>query len=71
VTDSDRLRIVRRFDVPPRSVFDAFTDPDAMRVWWTPDTAFDLDVRVGQRCRLAAGLRPDGGRVALPTRGMS
>ena len=57
MTDSDRLRIVRRFDVPPRSVFDAFTDPDAMRVWWTPDTVFDLDVRVGGRWRIT---RRDG-----------
>ncbi|TVR97510.1 MAG: SRPBCC domain-containing protein [Trueperaceae bacterium] len=57
MTESDRLRIVRRFDVPPRKVFDAFTEPDAMRVWWTPDTSFDLDLRVGGRWRIT---RPDG-----------
>ena len=57
MTESDRLRIVRRFDVPPRSVFDAFTEPGAMRVWWTPDTVFDLDVRVGGRWRIT---RRDG-----------
>ena len=58
MTESDRLRIVRRFDVPPRSVFDAFTDPDAMGVWWTPDTVFELDLRVGGRWRIT---RRDGG----------
>lgn len=27
--------------------FDAFTDPDAMRAWWTDDTTFDMDLRPG------------------------
>lgn len=48
----ERLRIVRRFDVPSQRVFAAFTEPDAMRAWWTPDTVFDLDVRVGGRWRI-------------------
>ena len=43
------LRIVRRFNVPPEAVFDAITQPDAMRVWWTDDTVFDIDLRVGGR----------------------
>lgn len=41
------LRIVRRFDVEPGVVFDAFTKPESMRVWWTDDTTFDIDLRVG------------------------
>jgi uncharacterized protein YndB with AHSA1/START domain len=41
------LKIVRKFDVAPEIVFDAFTKPEAMRVWWTADTQFDIDLRVG------------------------
>ncbi|MEX0723548.1 MAG: SRPBCC domain-containing protein [Gracilimonas sp.] len=41
------LKIVRLFNVAPKIVFDAFTKPEAMRVWWTDDTEFDMDLRVG------------------------
>ena len=41
------LRIERRFDVPPETVFDVLTDPAQMRVWWGDDTEFDIDLRVG------------------------
>lgn len=41
------LKIVRRFNVAPKVVFDALTKPEAMRVWWTDDTTFDIDLRVG------------------------
>lgn len=41
------LKIVRKFDVTPEMVFDAFTKPESMRVWWTVDTQFDMDLRVG------------------------
>src|SRR5690606_9314152 len=44
-----RLHIVRRFNVEPEMVFDAFTKPEAMRIWWTDDTTFDIDLRVGGR----------------------
>jgi uncharacterized protein YndB with AHSA1/START domain len=43
------LRIVRTFDVAPEVVFDAFTKPEAMRVWWTDQTTFDIDLRIGGR----------------------
>lgn len=46
---SRSLRIVRRFDVASQVVFDAFTIPEAMRAWWTEQTMFDVDVRVGGR----------------------
>ncbi|MCC5905059.1 MAG: SRPBCC domain-containing protein [Balneolaceae bacterium] len=42
------LKIIRKFDVAPEVVFDAFTKPQAMRVWWTEDTIFDIDLRVGR-----------------------
>lgn len=41
------LKITRTFNVTPDVVFDAFTKPEAMRVWWTDDTEFDMDLRVG------------------------
>ena len=41
------LKIVRNFDVVPEKVFGAFTKPDEMIVWWTPDTEFDIDLQVG------------------------
>jgi uncharacterized protein YndB with AHSA1/START domain len=43
------LRIVRRFAVAPEVVFEALTVPEAMRVWWTERTTFDVDLRVGGR----------------------
>lgn len=48
-TESRSLKIVRSFNVAPEVVFDAFTKPEAMRVWWTNDTEFDIDLRVGGR----------------------
>jgi len=44
---SQSLRIVRQFNVAPEFVFDVFTKPEAMRVWWTEETTFDIDLRVG------------------------
>lgn len=41
------LKIARKFNVVPKVVFDAFTKAEAMRVWWTKDTEFNMDVRVG------------------------
>jgi uncharacterized protein YndB with AHSA1/START domain len=43
------LKIISHFDVEPAKVFGAFTNPDEMIVWWTSDTEFDVDLRVGQR----------------------
>jgi uncharacterized protein YndB with AHSA1/START domain len=47
--ETPSLRIVRKFDVAPQVVFDAFTKPESMRVWWTDQTTFDIDLRVGGR----------------------
>ncbi len=46
------LRIVRSFDVPPEIVFDVFTDPDEMPVWWGPGVTFEIDLRVGGRWKI-------------------
>lgn len=44
---STSLRIVRRFNVAPDVVFDTFTQPELMCVWWTQDTHFEVSLRVG------------------------
>ncbi len=41
------LKIERQFDIEPEKVYRAFTNPKDMIVWWTPDTEFDIDLRVG------------------------
>lgn len=41
------LKIERQFDVVAEKVFAAFTNPKDMRVWWTEDTEFDIDLKVG------------------------
>jgi uncharacterized protein YndB with AHSA1/START domain len=41
------LKIIRRFNTSPDVVFDAFTKPDAMRIWWSDETSFDIDLRTG------------------------
>ena len=46
---SSSLKIVRRFNVKPAVVFDVFTNPDSMKIWWTKNTSFDIDLKVGGR----------------------
>lgn len=58
------LRIVRKFDVAPEVVFDAFTEPGSMRIWWTDDTTFDIDLRVGGRWEI---VREEGGETYTMT----
>lgn len=45
--ETPSLKIVHKFDVAPKVVFDAFTEPESMRTWWTDQTTFDIDLRVG------------------------
>ena len=45
--DQLSVRIERRFEVPPETVFDTLTDPAHMRIWWGDDAEFDIDLRVG------------------------
>jgi uncharacterized protein YndB with AHSA1/START domain len=46
-TDTKELKIVRQFNVAPEVVFNALSKPEDMRVWWTDETDFDIDLRVG------------------------
>jgi uncharacterized protein YndB with AHSA1/START domain len=60
------LRIERVFDAPCEQVFDAWTNPEVLRRWWTahPDGSTpvaEVDLRVGGRYRLTMQL-PDGSR---------
>jgi len=41
-------------------VFDAFTKPETMRVWWTDDTTFDIDLRAGGTWTIT---RKEGGKT--------
>lgn len=50
--ETPSLRILRKFDVAPEVVFDTFTKPGSMRVWWTDQTTFDIDLRVGGQWKI-------------------
>lgn len=45
--ENQTLKITRNFSASPEIVFDTFTKPNMMRVWWTDQTTFDIDLRVG------------------------
>jgi uncharacterized protein YndB with AHSA1/START domain len=45
--ETPSLRIIRKFKVAPEVAFDTFTKPESMRVWWTDQTTFDIDLRIG------------------------
>ena len=62
--DNTALELTRRWDAPPERVWQAWTDPGALRRWFgpgTPDsvTQADLDVRPGGRYTIAFRT-PDG-----------
>ncbi len=46
-TENKIIKITRNFSATPEEVFDTFTKPENMRVWWTDQTTFDIDPRVG------------------------
>lgn len=53
---SSSLTLVRRIAARPSIVFDAFTTPEAIASWWSPDAgpvlAAEADPRVGGRFRV-------------------
>jgi len=63
-SDLPCLRIERRFDVLPETVFDTLTDPDQMRIWWGDDAEFDIDLRVDGQWTI---IRREGGVKYLAT----
>lgn len=52
INETPSLKVVRTFDVAPDVVFDALTKPEDMRVWWTDETTFDIDLRVGGQWKI-------------------
>lgn len=50
--DELKLQIIRRFTVTPDIVFDALTDPAAIKIWWGDDAKIETDLRVGGRWQI-------------------
>jgi uncharacterized protein YndB with AHSA1/START domain len=66
-TDSTTLRLRRTFDAPVEDVFDAWTNPEVLRRWWSVTPAgrtpvAEVDLRVGGAYRLSME-DPDAGTV--------
>jgi uncharacterized protein YndB with AHSA1/START domain len=54
------LRIARRYPVVPEKLWQAWTDPEALKRWWGPEatdrvSVAQLDVRAGGRFRIVFG----------------
>jgi uncharacterized protein YndB with AHSA1/START domain len=55
------LVVTRLFNGPPRIVFEAWTRPELMKLWWAPKSSgvpllsCEMDVRVGGQYRLEFG----------------
>ena len=62
--DQPYLRLERRFEVPPETVFDTFTKPEKMRIWWGENVEFAIDLRVGGQWTIT---RQEGGEVYVAT----
>jgi uncharacterized protein YndB with AHSA1/START domain len=59
----ESLNLARTYPVAPQKVWHAWTDPDALRIWWNqsdnPAWQAELDVRVGGSYRIVMR-GPDG-----------
>jgi uncharacterized protein YndB with AHSA1/START domain len=66
----EQVLITRIFDAPRERVFQAWTDPDQVAVWFGPEHAdtprdrIHIDLRVGGRYELTM-VRPDGGEFPI------
>jgi len=55
------LVVIRRFDAPPRLVFEAWARPELFQQWWAPKSSgvpmlsCEMDVRTGGGYRIAFG----------------
>ena len=63
-----QILLTRRFDVPRRLVFRAWTEPEQVKRWWTAGrgdpTLVEIDLRVGGTWRYLMTF-PDGERLAF------
>jgi uncharacterized protein YndB with AHSA1/START domain len=60
IKEKPALNLSRSYPVAPEKVWRAWTDPEAVKKWWGPDTGHavslaELDVRVGGRFRIVFG----------------
>lgn len=65
--DTTSLRLERTFDAPAEDVFDAWTNPEVLRRWWSADPTWrtptvEVDLRVGGSYRLSMENPEDGSR---------
>ena len=60
-TSERELVVTRTFDAPARLVFEAWTKPELIKLWWAPKStglsllSCEVDVRVGGRYRFVFG----------------
>jgi uncharacterized protein YndB with AHSA1/START domain len=56
--DAHTLRFVRECDAPPEAVFEAWTDPEQLRLWWDagghPLSTCEIDLRPGGSFRFVS-----------------
>lgn len=61
------LTIERKFNAPIEKVWEAFTNPEQLKMWWSPDgasvTITECDVRVGGRFRFCHKMDDGGNEV--------
>lgn len=62
--DRPVLRIERRFDVPPETVFDTLTIPELMQGWWGENVEFEIDLRVDGKWTIT---RTEEGEIYVAT----
>lgn len=61
-TSEREFAVTRTFDAPARLVFEAWTKPELLKLWWAPKSmgmslvSCEADVRVGGTYRLVFGL---------------
>lgn len=60
LVDKPSLTLTREYAAPPEKVWRAWTDPQALKQWWTDSSdgkvsVAELDVRVGGRYRICFG----------------
>ena len=60
LVDKPSLTLTREYAAPPEKVWRAWTDPQALKQWWTDSpggkvSVAELDVRVGGRFRICFG----------------
>jgi hypothetical protein len=69
VDERPSLILTRIFAVAPEKVWRAWTDPDALRIWWnqadSPGRIGELDVRAGGRYRVVIKAARNGRRHGI------